>query len=430
VKICCVLIMVVVATIVASGVASGQDTVHLTLKEAEDLAVRNHPQLSAALLTAQAANEVPTEANSARYPTFFGAATGAGAPDNSRIAAGGLNNPIILSRAATGVGASQLLLDFGRTDNLVKSARLHAKAVGENAVEVRAQVLLQVDRAYYLALRARAVLKVAEETVSARQLVVEQADALQKSGLKSGLDVSIADYNLAESKLLLSRSRNDVKAAYADLSAAIGSSDEFIFDLADEKALVLALPDEAATVKLAMTERPQLSALKFDRDAASRLFAAEKALKWPSVSAVWNAGVAPIHTSVMASTYNAAGVIVNIPIFNGRLYKAREAEADYKARAMEETLRDGENRVARDVRIAWLGADAAAQRIGLAAQLVNRANEALSLAQERYRLGLSSIVELSQAQLNLTVAELETASAKYDYLIQRATLSYQSGELH
>ncbi len=424
-KIGCILTLLVLA----AQVCAAQD-IHLTLKEAEELAVRNHPQLSAALLTAQAANEVPTEANAARYPNFFGAATGAGAEDNSRIAAGGLNNPIILSRAATGVGASQLLLDFGRTENLVASARLHAKAVGETAEATKAQVLFRVDRAYYLALRAQAVLKVAEQTVSARQLVVEQADAMQKSGLKSGLDVSIADYNLSEAKLLLARSRNDVRAAYAELSAAIGRSEELTFDLADERAPGVSLPDEASTVTLALSARPELSALKFDRDAAHKLVAAEKALKWPSVSAVWSAGIIPIHTSELAGHYNAAGVIVNIPIFNGRLYKAREAEADYRARAMEQTLRHEENRVARDVRVAWLGADAAAQRIGLAAQLVNRANEALSLAQERYRLGLSSIVELSQAQLNVTVAQLETANAKYDYLIELATLSYQSGELH
>jgi outer membrane protein len=289
---------------------------------------------------------------------------------------------------------------------------------------------LEVDRSYNLALRAQAVLKEAEETVSARQLVVDQAEALQKSGLKSGLDVSIADYNVAEAKLLVARSRNEVRAAYAELSAAIGSDEELTFDLADENAPSLSLADEGSTVKLALSLRPELNALKFDRDAATRILAAEKALKWPSVSAVWNAGYAPIHTSSMASHYNAGGVVVNIPIFNGNLYKARQAEADYRARASEQTLRDGENRVARDVRVAWLSADAAAQRIGLAAQLVNRANEALSLAQERYRLGLSSIVELSQAQLNLTVAELESTNAKYDYLIQRATLSYQSGELH
>ncbi|MBO0799566.1 MAG: TolC family protein, partial [Blastocatellia bacterium] len=92
--------------------------------------------------------------------------------------------------------------------------------------------------------------------------------------------------------------------------------------------------------------------------------------------------------------------------------------------------KDFENRVARDVRIAWLNAYTANERIGLSSQLQSQANEALDLAQERYRLGLSSIVELSQAQLNVTIADIESANAKYDYLLQRAILNYQSGQLH
>jgi outer membrane protein len=408
--------------------AAAQEVIDLTLKGAEELAIKNHPQVDAAILNAQAAGEVPREYNAAKYPIFTASLTGAGAGDNTRIAAGGLNNPTILSRAATGFGFNQLLLDFGRTDSLVESARLRARAMDEVVGATRIQVLLQVDRAYIQALRAQATLKVAEQTVDSRQLVVEQAEALQKSGLKSGLDVSIASYNLSEAKLLLARAQNDQQAAFAELSAAIGSREEKRFDLADEDLPAAPLPDQTAMIGEALRRRPDLSALQLDRDAARQFLKAEKALKMPSISAVWNAGFAPFHDSKLDNHYNAAGISVNIPIFNGRLFKAREAEAEFKARASEQNLRDLENRVVRDVRLAWLGADSAWRRIGLAAQLLSRANEALSLAQERYRLGLSSIVELSQAQLNVTVAELENTNAKYDYLLQRATLSYQSGQ--
>jgi outer membrane protein len=111
------------------------------------------------------------------------------------------------------------------------------------------------------------------------------------------------------------------------------------------------------------------------------------------------------------------------------MFKAREAEAEYKARASEEQLKDAENRIVRDVRVAWLSADTAYQRINLASQLLSRAQESLDLAQERYRLGLSSIVELSQALLSVTVAEIENANAKFEYLIQRSTLDYHRGQL-
>lgn len=401
----------------------------LSLKEAEDIAVKNHPQVSAALLYALAANQVVTEVGAAKFPNFFASLTGAGAGDNTRIAAGGLNNPTILSRGATGMSISQLVLDFGRTNSLMESSRLHAKAVEQTAEATREQIIFQVDRAYYVALRAQALLKVADQTVAARQLVAEQAEALRQSGLKSGLDVSIANYNVAEAKLLLARSQNEVEAAFADLSTALGSRDEQVFDLADEGLPATLLPAQPELVDDALRKRPELSALQFERDAAFQFLKAEKALKKPSISAVWNAGFIPFRDSKLSNYYNAAGFNISIPIFNGRLFKAREAEADYKAKATEQNLRDVENRVTHDVRLAWLSANTAYQRVGLSAQLLSRAQESLDLAQERYRLGLSSIVEFSQAQLNVTIAEIESANAKYDYLIQRAVINYQSGQL-
>ena len=61
--------------------------------------------------------------------------------------------------------------------------------------------------------------------------------------------------------------------------------------------------------------------------------------------------------------------------------------------------------------------------------MLDQATQALDLAQSRYDLGLSSIVELSQAQLNKTSAEIASAGAKYDYQFQRAVLDYQIGAL-
>lgn len=404
-----------------------QPTLKLTLREAEEVAVKNHPQVGAARLNALAAGEVPNEYRAAKYPNLSMSLTGVGAPDNTRIAAGGLNNPTILSRAATGLSVSQLLLDFGRTNNLIESAALRAQAADQTVAATRAQLILQVDRAYFLALRAQAVQKVAEQTVAARQLVVDQVEALKQSGLKSGLDLSIASYNLAEARLMLAKAMNDVKAAYAELSTALGSDEDQSFDLAEEPVPTHPLPPMTEAVAEGLSKRPELGALQFERDAARQFLKAEKSLRMPTVSAVWSAGFTPLHDSKLGGTYNAVGINISIPIFNGRLFKAREAEADYRAKASEQNLRTVENIVARDVRLAWLNANTASQRVSLAAQLLSRANEALDLAQERYKLGLSSIVELSQAQLNVTVAEIESANARYEYLLQRATLKYQSG---
>src|ERR1017187_5716340 len=207
----------------------------LTLKDAEAMALRNHPLLQAATFEAGAAGQVTREAKSAYYPTVSGNITGAGAMSNSRIAAGGLNNPLILNRESNGLEVHQLITDLGRTSNLVASAKLGARAASENAQETAQDVLLAVNRAYFAVLRANAVLKVAEETVKNRQDLADQVTTLEKNKLKSMLDVSFAEVNLAQARLLLVQAQNDQKAADAELATALGLASPQPFELTEEE---------------------------------------------------------------------------------------------------------------------------------------------------------------------------------------------------
>jgi outer membrane protein len=95
----------------------------------------------------------------------------------------------------------------------------------------------------------------------------------------------------------------------------------------------------------------------------------------------------------------------------------------------DQRLRNEQQGIARDVRIAYGSAITAYQRIDVTAQFLRQAALALDLARGRYQLGLSSIVELTQAELNLTQAEIENLSAKYDYQSQYAVLQYTMGAL-
>jgi outer membrane protein len=401
----------------------------LTLPDAEKIAIQNHPQIQAASYLATAAKAQVTEARSDYYPHAYGSVTGVKAENNSRVAAGALNNPIIFSRFADGVTVQQLVTDFGRTHELVKSSELHAKAQEENVSTTRADVLLHVDAAYYGVLKTQAVLQVAEETVKDRQLVADQITALEKNKLKSGLDVSFANVDLAQAELLLVQAQNDLQASFAELSAALGYSDQRTFQLA-EQPLPPAPPGDLPTlIAQAIRNRPELVSRRLDVSSAQSYATAERDLWFPTLSAVGTAGLTPYRQDTLASRYAAAGFNVNIPIFNGRQFNALHAEANAEANAQQQYLRDLQDTIVRDVRKAWLNANSGYQRLALTDQLLNQANQALNLAQARYKLGLSSIIELSQSQLNETQAEIAQASAKYDYAAQLSALSYQIGTL-
>jgi len=402
----------------------------LLLAEAEKIALANHPQIQAAQDLALAAKQQTREVRANYYPQANGSLTGAAAMPDSRIAAGALNNPIIYDRESNGLMVGQLVTDFGRTHQLSKSSDLHAQAQQEAVVTSQADVLLQVDEAYFGVLKAQAVLQVAQETVNDRQVVSDQVTTMAKNQLKSDLDVSFANVDLSEAQLLLIQAQNDLQASFANLSTALGYADQRTFTL-QEIPLPAAPPADLPTlIQQALQNRPELVGQRLDVNSAQSYVTAERDLYFPTVSALAAAGLTPAHATQLEDRYAAAGVNVNIPIFNGHLFGALHSEAEFRAQAEQQRLRDLQDSIVRDVRTAWLNANSGYQRLSVTEQLLSEATMAMNLAQARYNLGLSSIVELTQAQLNLTQAQIAEASAKFDYEAQTSQLNYQIGNLH
>jgi outer membrane protein len=399
----------------------------LALKDAEALALRNNPQITSARLDALASQQLVREVRSSYWPTAVGNLTAVDSQTNSRITAGGLNNPIIFERAAGGAAVSQLITDFGHTSNLVSSSRYSAKAADQSALATRQQILLATDRSFFGVLQAQAVLRVAQQTVSARQVVADQVEALEKSALKSELDLSFANVNLAQAKLLLLDAQNNEKASQAALAALLGYVTAQDFEVVDETGAMNAPPgllDDL--IQQAINDRPELQAAHFQYESAESLKKAERDSLLPTISAVGAVGGTPVRDFHLAPWYGAAGVNMEIPVFNGFLFSAREKEADLRAQAVQQRLLDLRNSIARDVRTSWLNANTAYDRLDVTNQLFKQANLALDLAQTRYKLGLSSIVELSQAQLQQTQAEISQSQAGYEYRLALAILRYET----
>jgi outer membrane protein len=401
----------------------------LTLADAEQTALRNHPKIQSAGLIAQAAGKQIDAARAASRPTVNGFVTATGAEIATATAAGALTTSSVSNRLASGAAVSQMVTDFGRTRDLTKAAQMRAASQEKSAATTRAQVLLEVRQAYYQALGAESVLKVAQAAVDQRQLVLRQIRSLAQAQLNSTLDVSFAEVAVSEVELALEQAGNDRHEALARLSAAMGYSEEKAFTLIDEGSATPLDSDAAAFVGTAIQERPDLQALRLSRDASQRFAEAERRLRYPSITALAAGGVIPAHDHTLHDTYAAAGLNFTLPILNGGLYAARFAEADLRARAADKDVQDLSIQIARDVKIAWLQANTAFRRLGLTDRLQAQANEALRLAQARYDAGLGSIVELTQAQLTQTSAQIEASRAKYEYLSRRTLLDYTTGAL-
>jgi outer membrane protein len=401
----------------------------MSLAEAQQIAIRNHPRIASAELSAQASAYVARQVRSAYYPTLSGNVTGVGTEHGSVLSAGNVTTSSIYSRLASGVVANQLVTDFGRTASLEQSAKLRNAAQNQDVTNTRAQVLADVQEAYYRALASESVLKVAGATLDLRRVTLRQVGALAQSSLRSTVDVSFAQVNESQAELDLFRAENDATASHARLSAAMGYDRDQPFSLADEPLPPTLDPNVDALIEQAKRERPDLAALRLNQEALDRYAEAEKRLRNPTVNIAAVAGVAPIRDERLPESYSAAGINVNIPVLNGGLFKARREEAESRAAGAAKDVQDLSVQVARDVRVAWLNANDTFRRLDVTARMVAQANEALRLAQARYDNALGSIVELNQAQLNQTSAQIAAASAKYDYLTARSELDYAMGSL-
>jgi outer membrane protein len=405
---------------------------HLTLRAAEDYALAHQPALAASLLRAEAETQRVYEARSQFFPQIQADAVAVKAQDDdSRLAAtGGITNPTILTRQSDGGLVSQLITDFGRTYFLTTSARSSALAAAAHTEFIKENILFRVDQAYFAVQGAQALLKVADQTVQTNQLLLDRVSAMAKANLKSSLDVSFQQVNAAQARLLQLQTEARLQEAFAELSASLGLGGKVDFTLEPLELDPLPATDAGPLIAAAWAHRPDLIAARADRDAAIRFAKAETAAHFPVISAQAGAGINPGTVEKdLPHDYGAIGVNVSVPVFTGGLLTARAREAALRAQAAQKDLADMETEAARDVYNAWIEAKTSYDAIAVSQQLLDSAGQAFQLAQSRYKAGASSIVELSQANLQEIQAEITAATSRFDYQVRRRALDFQVGNL-
>jgi outer membrane protein len=365
-------------------------------------------------------------------PTIAFNATGVEVADTgTATAAGNLTTSSISDRFAYGGNLTQMVTDFGRTSALVGSARATAEAQADIATSTRAQVRLNVREAFYQVLGAEAVLRAARAALDNRALVSRQLSALAQSELKSTLDVDFAKVLQGEAELAVVRAESLVAQQRSHLATAMGSQVPVSASLVDVPGATDVLPPAPDELLVqGQSQRADLNAAQSQQKASAEFALAEKRLNYPTLSAQGAAGEIPFHDHTLHDNYAAAGFNLSIPIFNGGAYRSRQAEAQLEASARARDVDELRLEVGEQVRDDWYRANEAYRSLDVTERLVAQSKEALRLAQDRYDAGLGSIVELNEAQLNETSAEITAADATYTYLSRRAELDFAAGLLN
>jgi outer membrane protein len=406
----------------------------LSRQQTEALAIKNNPRITIAHLLSLAQQQQVTQSRSAFLPQLGGNLIAEDGYSGSRYPSGSLSDSRLIRHVGGSINLSQLITDFGRTHNLVASSKLEVKAEESTEQATREEIVLMADQAFFNTIEAQAAVQVAQKSLDERKNVQAQVAELTKNNLRSTLDASFANVDVSQAQLQLLDAQDAADASMTRLDAVLGLDHGETYRLLDDAQTAVAPPppDVDVLVDMAIRQRPDLQSLAEQHQAQVKLSHAQKDQQLPTISAIGTVGGQPVRDGryVISSWDGAIAGNINIPIFNGFLYSSEAKETALKASATDAQAASLRDAIARDVRVAWLDAKNSFRRIGVTDQLRQQANQSLKLAQARYTLGLSSIVELSQAQLQQTQAETGYANATYSYQAALAALEFQIGTQH
>ncbi len=395
----------------------------LSLPDAIELALRQHPTIASAQQSRLAAGARIGEARAPYFPRFDWL-TSAG---RSQAFSTTLDRPISGNTISTAIQGTQLIYDFGKTGAVVDQARAGARFAESELDRVREVVVQNVRAAYFGLLQARRLVGVAEAAVTRAELNLRSAQGFFDVGTKPKSDVTKAEVEVANARVALIVARNQVRLAETTLANALGLEATTPVEVEDILTYEPVALDSRALLTEALANRPELRQAQAQIDTARAQLAGARANYLPTLSVNGSYGGASSDPA-LHEAWSVAGVL-SWNLFQGffTTYQVRETQALVEAaRANYDTF---ELQVRLDVEQAYITVVEAAERIGATAKAVESARENLRLAQGRYDAGVGTILDLTDAQLALTNAEADQVRALTDYRVGLAVLNRVVGRL-
>ena len=401
-----------------------------------------HPLLRRSKETALAAEAVTDQAAARYYPELNAYAIQTGGtvrPLSAFNVAGAQNKPTSYVESA-GFRADQLIYDFGQTSHKVVAERAGQEAAEKDIRMHKATVILRVQQAYIHCLRQKRLVDIAEETVRERGVLRDQIATLYKRELKSKLDFDFISVELRNAEVQLLQAKNELRAAFAGLNNAMGVRGAEDYTLEELPAAAASSDTLETLITQALGDRPELLGTTDRMKQADERLSSAQALNLPTIAAQGMYGVihfsdAPLNQYAgshpgQTNLWWGAGAMLTVPIFTGFLIENRVAEARQQKYKVEQKKVDLSNRIALEVTDAYLTLQAARQQIVVEEKEVESARSALTLAKERYRLGLASIVDVTTATAALLLAEVRLSEARFALQAGTAAVAYATGQTY
>jgi outer membrane protein len=385
----------------------------LSLEQAVQIAVENHPSLRQADATLRSASGGKRLALSAYFPNVSAV--------SSATRTGGVFvfNPSVprsnqfYDTYTAGFQASQTLFDFGRTINKVSASSSFEQAAGADHEAARQNVIMNVQLDYYGLMQAHQVEMVNEEDSARTMQHLAEAKAFYTVGKRAQFDVTRAEVDVANATVNLIRARNQTRLAKAQLENAMGIRPRGPYHISTNFDVPVFPVGLDSIESITLNQRPDLVAARAELEANRSLAAAAWDQHLPTLTAsgtyTWSNFEFPLY-----SRWNA-GVTISLPLFQGFAITAQVDQARANADASQAALDLLTQSIDLEVEQDYLSLNEAHDRISSAMKLVEQAEQNLTLAEKQYAAGVGTALEVTDAQQVLSNARITRIQALFDY---------------
>lgn len=423
----------------------------LTLDRAIRIALNTHPLIDRAQHAKAVARAITKQSKGERYPWLE--ASVAGSSGSLRVVSadgrtihdqgahgfdlGGALPKHNQNMLTGGLLLNQLISDFGYTAHRILANEANEEFSDKQLMTHKAQVILNVQRAYLTTLLRQRQMELALSTLRARQAFRERVSSLYRSQLKSKIDLDLLQVEVSNAEFELLGRTNDVKQEFAALNNAMGLSVAQSYQLERIGAVIKELPTLQSLVVKGLEVRPEIRGARDKVQISDEYLRAVRALHYGSLSGVGVIGASRyfdvhdsgLHDDEIEPIWGIGGTM-RFPLFSGFKVQNQIAEAAHHKGEDEQDLQHTMNEIAVQIARAYLTQNSNGQQMPVEEERVAVAREALSLAQERYRSGLAPIVEVVQSTALLFQAESRLAELQFIYELGEAALGYATGQTY
>ena len=410
------------ATVIQGGVETSID---VTLEDCLRFALGNNPRIQYALQDVFASDARVKQAWSSYFPQI-GWQSGYTRIRQLQLSDVFGENLVFNYWILGQVTASQMLYDFGVTQNQVTIRKLDNQGYKITLTETVNDVVCEVKKAYYNLQYAIEAKKVAEDMVKKYEAFYDQAKAFYKVGTNPKVDVTIAEVNLSSSKLSLIQAENAVDIAMAKLNNTMGLPYGNKYNISENLRYDPCDVTLDSVIKIAEESRPEFQLADVKLEQARQNVKLVKKSWFPQISAEGQYQIGGAHPTSNYG-YNFGGYI-NFPTINGMLIRneIKEAKALYSRESASAT--DVKNNIYFEVQNSYITMREKKNKIPVAFLGMKQAKENYELSYGRYRVGVGNPIELKEAQVQYQNAMLTYCQTMYEYNTAKADLEKSIGK--